>query len=80
MNKILNYLIVLVILVLSISIVYTFGIGGIFSIIFGHCYLLWNKSNQETYITYLKYLVYIALLLSYGYFCVILFLVFFWNN
>jgi len=77
MNKI---IIPLIALMLSLFTISTFGITGLFSIILGHCFLMWNKDSHELLIKSGKYVVYLALLLSYGYYLGIVFLVFFGKN
>lgn len=56
---------------------FTFGISGMFSIVFGHALLVYKKKELSNRML-MKYLTVLSLVISYGYLFSILFLAIFW--
>jgi hypothetical protein len=73
-------LICLFICFLAISAFFSFGITGIFAIIFGHASLIWWKPINNDPRKIQKAIIYLSLLIAYGYFLLIVFLIFAWNK
>jgi hypothetical protein len=65
---------------LAISAFFSFGITAIFAIIFGHASLIWWKSDKSDPRKIQKAIIYLSLLIAYGYFALIVFLILAWNK
>jgi hypothetical protein len=75
-----EFFVSLFVCILAFSAFFSFGITGIFAIIFGHASLIWWKQDNNNPRKIQKSIIYLSLLIAYGYFVLILFMIFAWNK